>query len=125
MNSSSTSPLATPRDAPADWLDPLLASDAADHGDDYIHDDAFTARVIRMLPAPVALPTWRKPAVVALWLVAVALLGLALPGAAHDVAREAFRLVAAKPFSLSTLALVLAAIGIATWTGAAVALRSD
>jgi hypothetical protein len=63
--------------------------------------------------------------IVALWLVAAALLAITLPGTAHDVAREAFKLFAARPFSLSTLALALAAIGIATWTGAAVALRRD
>jgi hypothetical protein len=125
MNSSPTSPLPAPLDAPADWLDHLLASDATDHGDGYIRDDGFTAHVIRRLPAPAVLPAWRKPAVIALWLVAAALLGSMLPGTAHDVAREAFRLFAAKPFSLSTLALALAAIGIATWTAAAIALRRD
>ena len=72
-----------------------------------------------------ALPAWRRPAVVALWLVAAA---LARDSAARNgarVAREAFKLFAARPFSLSTLASCSRAIGIATWTGAAVALRRD
>jgi len=112
-------------DIPADWLDQLLAREAADHAGDYIADRGFTARVMQALPAADALPAWRRPAIVALWLIAAALLAITLPGTAHDVAREAFKLFAAQPFSLSTIALVLAAIGIATWTGAAVALRRD
>lgn len=117
--------LPSPPDAPGDWLDQLLAREAADHADDYLADDGFTARVMQMLPAADALPAWRQPAVVALWLVAVALLAITLPGTAQEVAREAFKLFAARPFSLSTVALVLAAMGIATWTGAALALRRD
>jgi len=112
-------------DTPPDWLDQLLAREASDHAGDYIADRGFTARVMQTLPAADALPAWRRPVIVALWLVAAALLAITLPGTAHDVAREAFKLFAARPFSLSTLALALAAIGIATWTGAAVALRRD
>ena len=111
-------------DAP-DWLDPLLAREAADHAGDYISDDGFTTRVMRMLPMPDALPAWRQPAVAALWLIAAALLAITLAGTVQEVSREAFKLFAARPFSLSTVAFVLAAIGIATWTGAAVALHQD
>lgn len=125
MTAAPTSPSPARPDASADWLDQLLASDAADHGGDYIPDSGFTARIMQALPVRQALPAWRTPAVVAMWLVAAALLATSLPGTAHEVAREAFRLFAAKPFSLSTLAFVLAAIGVATWTAAAVALRRD
>ncbi len=123
MNTQAHSPSSP--DTPADWLDQFLASEAADHAGDYIADDGFTARVMRMLPAPDVLPAWRQPAIVALWLIAAALLAITLPGTAHDIARAAFKLFAARPFSLSTIGLVLAAIDIATWTGAAVALRRD
>jgi hypothetical protein len=108
-----------------DWVDALLARDAAEHAGDYVTDGGFTARVMQMLPAPASLPAWRKPFVIALWLVAAALVAAMLPGTAQEVAREAFRLFATQPFSLSTVALVLAGIGVATWTGAALALRSD
>jgi hypothetical protein len=118
-------PLPSPADAQGDWLDQLLAREASDHDAHYIADDGFTARVMRVLPAADALPAWRQPAVIALWLVAAALLAITLPGTAQEVAREAFKLFAARPFSLSTVALVLAAMGIATWTGAAMALRRD
>jgi hypothetical protein len=80
---------------------------------------------MQMLPLAGALPAWRRPALTALWVIAAIGLALALPGTAVDVAREAFRLFAARPFSLSTVALVIAAMGCATWAGAAVALRRD
>jgi len=111
--------------APADWVDALLARDATEHAGDYIADEGFSAGVMRMLPPADAMPAWRRPAVIALWLVAGALLAFNLPATALEVARGAFKLFAGQPFSLSTLALALAALGVATWTGAAVALRRD
>jgi len=107
------------------WLDGLLVADAAEHGADYLHDAGFTARVMSALPPPTAMPKWRKPALTALW--ATAGLGVAflVPGAVLDVTREAFRLVAAQPFTLSGLAAALVALGAVTWTGTAWALRRD
>jgi len=123
MNADLHSPSGS--DTPGDWLDQWLARDVTEHGGDYIADNGFTARVMQALPAPDALPAWRQPVVVALWLIAAALLAITLPGTAQELAHDAFRLFAAQPFFLSTIALVLAAIGIATWAGAAVALRRD
>lgn len=114
------------RHDPADaWLDRLLADDAAAHRDAYLDDGGFTARVMDALPAAAALPRWRKPAVTALWATAGLALAFALPGAALDVSREAFRLFAAQPISLSGLAAALVALGVVTWTGTAWALRRD
>ena len=104
--------------ATADWLDRVLAGDALDHASDYIADDGFTARVMTSLPAPIVVPAWRKPAVTVLWGVAVVGLAFALPGAAVDVAREAFKLFSAKPFALSEIAALLAVAGLGTWTTA-------
>ena len=104
--------------APADdWLDGLLRDSAREH-DTYIGDDGFTARVMTALPARDVAPAWRKPAVTALWGAAAVAVAFALPGAAFDVAREAFRLFAAKPFALSEIAAVLAIAGLGTWTTA-------
>ena len=125
MNRSLHPSASSPSGAADDWLDALLASDAADHRAGYIADEGFTARVIRKLPAVHALPAWRRPAVGAIWLVAGLLLAMMLPGTAHEVAREAVALFVARPFSLSSLALTLLALGVATWTGAALALRRD
>jgi hypothetical protein len=123
---NTASPVATDsRDPPADWMDQLLAADAAGHASDYIGDQGFTARVMQKLPLAGALPAWRRPAVVALWAIAGLLLAVALPGVAFDVARAAYKLFAARPFALSTVAAMLVAIGAASWTAAAVALRRD
>jgi hypothetical protein len=112
------------RDPSADWIDDLLLRDAHDHAD-YISDGGFTARVIEQLPPAGVLPAWRRPFVMLLWAVAGVLLAVSLPGLAYDVARTAYTLLAARPFSLSTLGFMVVAIGVATWTAAAVALRRD
>ena len=125
MNQRPDIPATSPQSAADDWLDRLLADDAAEHAGAYLPDDGFTARVMSALPAADALPAWRRPAVAARWVAAAALLAPALPAAALDVARETFRLFAAQPFSLSSIAFGIATVGIATWTGAAVALRRD
>jgi hypothetical protein len=118
-SSNSTPPAST------DWLDALLAGNAADDRAGYIGDEGFTARVMQRLPAPDALPAWRRPIVATLWLVAGLLIATMLPGTAHEVARELFTLFAARPFSLSTLGFAIIVVGIATWTAAALALRRD
>jgi len=104
--------------ASADWLDRVLADDARGHAADYLADDGFTARVMQTLPAPIAPPAWRRPALTALWGVAAVGLALALPGTAVDVARETFRLFAAKPVTLYEIAAVLAIAGLGSWTTA-------
>ncbi len=110
-----------PPSAPAgdDWLDSLLAADAAATREAYIADDGFTARVMHDIPAVRAAPAWRKPAVAALWGAAAAGLALAMPGVMLDVAREAYRLLATQPVSLSGLAGV--AVGMLALAGAAAA----
>ncbi|HSU44215.1 MAG TPA: hypothetical protein VLN42_08375 [Casimicrobiaceae bacterium] len=109
----------------ADWLDALLAGDAADHRAGYVTDEGFTARVMQRLPVLDALPAWRRPIVAGLWLVAAVLVATMLPGTAHEIARDMFTLFAARPFSLSTLGFAIFAVGLATWTAAALALRKE
>jgi hypothetical protein len=113
------------RTAGDDWLDGLLRADAREHASTYVGDDGFTARVLRALPAPLALPAWRKPAIAVLWGAAGVAIAVALPAAAVDVAREAYRLLAAQPVSLSGIAGALVAAGALTWSAAAYALRSS
>ncbi len=122
MTADRTAPNIAPDD---DWLDAALAADAREHGSAYLDDQGFTARVMAALPAPVAVPRWRRPALVALWSAAAVGTATALPGVALDVGREAFRLLAAQPVSLPQIAAVLAALGVVTWSAAAWALRSD
>ena len=77
------------------------------------------------LPAPAALPKWRRPAVAALWGVAATGLAVAAPGAMLDVAREAYRLLATVPVSISGIAGAMAAIVAVTGAAAAYALRGN
>jgi hypothetical protein len=109
--------------AARDWLDGLLETDAREARSAYISDEGFTARVMHALPERMTLPTWRKPAVLALWGVALAGISLALPGAVVDVAREAYKLLAAHPVSLSGMAGALFCAGALSWSAAAYALR--
>ena len=109
--------------AEADWLDQLLAEDARVHRDAYIADNGFAAAVMAALPAPVTVPAWRKPFVAALWGVAAIGIALALPSLVLDVAREAYRLVAAYPISLSGIAGAALAMGTLVCAATAITLR--
>jgi len=111
--------------SPRDWLDDLLDSEARDERSAYIGDEGFTARVMQALPVPLTLPVWRKPAIVALWGVALAGISLALPSAFLDVVREGYRLIGAQPVSLSGMVGALVLAGTLSWTAAAYALRAS
>jgi hypothetical protein len=108
-----------------DWLDRLLADDARAHRDAYVADEGFTARVMQALPAPLTLPAWRKPVVLALWGVAAAGIALAMPAAVLEVGREAYRLLAAQPVSLSGIAGAVVAMVVLTSAAAAYTLRDQ
>ena len=108
-----------------DWLDRLLVAEAAASRDAYITDDGFTAKVIAALPPSAALPSWRRPVVVALWVLAAAGIAFAAPSAALDVAREAYRLLATVPVSLSGIAAAAAAVLALTGVAAAYTLRAN
>jgi hypothetical protein len=114
-------PTEATRSDPHDWVDGLLRRDAAEN--DYIADGGFAERVLGQLPPVRALPAWRRPAVMLLWVVAAAFAAIALPGLAVEVARAIYRVFAALPFSLSSLAFAIVAVGAATWTAAVFALR--
>lgn len=100
-----------PDPAATDWLDQLLADDARQHRDVYIADDGFTAATMAALPAPATAPAWRKPFVVTLWGIAAVAIALSMPSIVMDVVREAYRLLAAYPVSLSGMAGAAFAIG--------------
>lgn len=98
-----------------DWLDSALAGRSREHADAYIMDGGFTARVMDTLPTPVRLLPWRRPALAVLWTVAVVGFAVTLPGAAVDLARETFRLLAVKPLTLPDLALLAGIVGAGMW----------
>jgi hypothetical protein len=114
----------TPSSEPdGDWLDAALRADGRDHRAGYVEDAGFTARLMAKLPAPVALPAWRKRALTLLWSGAGVGIALALPGAVTDVTREWFRVVAGHPVSLVQIAGTLVVLGVASWSAMLWALR--
>jgi len=117
--------VASDRPPPDDWLERALRVDAAEHRADHVDDAGFAARVMAALPAPLAAPRWRKPVEWALWGVAGTAIAVSLPGLATDVAREMFRILASQPISLPHVAAAIVAVGLATFGGAALALRRD
>jgi hypothetical protein len=112
-------------DAGDDWLDALLRDDGRDHRATYLDDEGFTARVMTALPAPVALPAWRKPALTALWAVAGLGIAYALPGTVVDVAHEVLRVILGQRVSLGGIAVGMAALGASAFAAAAYMLRDD
>ncbi len=108
-----------------DWLDGLLRADGREHRAAYADDNGFTARLMAALPAPAALPAWRKPALAALWASAGIGIAVALPGAVFDVAHGMLRAILGQPVSFTGIAAAVAALGAATWAAAAIALRDD
>jgi hypothetical protein len=121
MNDRSTSTT----DTDDDWLDAALRADGREHRAAYLDDAGFTARVMAALPAPAALPAWRKPALALLWAVAGTGIALALPATLVDVAHDIARLFVGQRVSLGGIATGVAALGAAAWAAAAVALRDD
>ena len=108
-----------------DWLDELLRADAREHRAEYLDDDGFTARVMSGLPAPAALPAWRKPALTVLWAGAGIGLALALPTTVVDVAHEILRVILGQRVSLAGIGAGVLALGVSAWAAAAFALRHD
>jgi len=108
-----------------DWLDAALSADGREHRAAYLDDAGFTARVMAALPAPAALPAWRKPAVALLWAAAGVGIAVALPGAVTDVSREVLRVILGHAVSFTGIAAGIAALCAATWVAAALALRDD
>jgi hypothetical protein len=103
-----------------DWLERLLADDARAHRDGYIADDGFTARVAASLPPPETLPAWRTPAVAVLWVCAIVVGAVALPGEVVDLAVTAQKVSAASRcrFAVTAARRLLAHALQPGWAGA-------
>src|SRR4030095_10937174 len=102
-----------------DWLDVALRADGQAHRADYLDDSGFTARVMAALPAPVALPAGRRPALTLLWALLGLGVALALPGVVVDVAYDVMRIVLGQSVSLVGIGAAVVAMGVATWASGA------
>jgi len=111
--------------APDDeWLEQALRGAAHDHAD-YISDDGFTAKVMQALPAPVALPGWRRPALVALWGTAGVGAMATLPHLLPELTGSLLRLLSSQPITLTQIGTAVLALAAASWAGTLYTLRRD
>jgi len=108
-----------------DWLEQVLRADAREHAATYLPDDGFTARVVGRLPRPAALPSWRRPVIIALWsIVAIAVIA-ALPIWFEDVFRGIVTLFIGQRIRVSDIATLLALLGAITWGALFLAARTE
>jgi len=108
-----------------DWLEQVLRADAREHAGMYLPDDGFTARVVERLPRPTALPSWRRPVVIALWsMVAVAVIA-ALPIWFEDVFRGIVTLFIGQRIRVSDIATLLALLASVSWGALFLAARTE
>jgi hypothetical protein len=107
------------------WLEQALKADAREQAAAYIADDGFTAAVMARLPAPAALPAWRRPVLALLWLIAGGAVAVALPDLFYDVFRSLVTMVVAQPLTLSRIAVVIMLLGAATWSTIVYAMRAE
>lgn len=110
-------------DSGDDWLEQALRADAGHSA--YVADDGFTARVLERLPAPAALPAWRRPIVALLWLVLAGAVAAALPGLFYDVFRGLVATVVAQPVGLPQITIALGLFGALAWSSIVYALREE
>ena len=116
-------------DAEDDWLEAALRAEGAAHRAEYVDDAGFTAKVMAVLPAPVALPAWRRPALTLLWAFLGLGIAVALPGVVVDVLRDALRdvlrVLLGQSVSLTGIGAAVIAMIVAAWGAAAFVLRDD
>jgi hypothetical protein len=108
-----------------DWLEQVLRADAREHASAYLPDDGFTARVVARLPQSAALPSWRRPVLIALWsMVAVAVIA-ALPMWFEDVFRGIVTLFIGQRIRVADFAMLLTLLGAITWGALFLAARTE
>lgn len=108
-----------------EWLERTLRAEDADEAARYLADDGFTARILAQLPPPAALPVWRRPAVILLWLVAAGVAVAALPDLAYDLFRSLVATVVVVPLTLPRITIALAVLAALAWSTIVYAMRED
>jgi hypothetical protein len=116
---------ATHTDADDGWVEQALRADACEDASAYVADDGFTAAVMARLPAPVALPAWRRPVVLLLGVIAGCALAALLPDMFYAVFRDLAALVVGQSLSWSNVALALLLLGATTWSTLVYAMRAE
>jgi hypothetical protein len=108
-----------------DWMERTLRAEATEHAAAYLPDDGFTARVLARLPPPAALPAWRRPVVLMLWLLAAGAGAVAMPDLAYGAFRALVATVVAQPLTLPRIAVGLGVLGALAWSTIVYAMREE
>ena len=108
-----------------DWLDQALRADGREHRSSYIADDGFTAAVVGRLPPPLVVPSWRRTALVLLWLCAAVAAVLIIPGVFDQAFRAAMAVVVGFRMGFADIAGLLMLLAAASWAAVVYAMRTE
>ena len=108
-----------------DWIERVLAEAGREHRSEYIADNGFTASVVSRLPAPFALPAWRRPVVALLWILGGLAVSVSLPGLFDQLFREVMAMLVGHRMGLPDIAMALILLGGVTWSALVYAARSE
>jgi hypothetical protein len=108
-----------------DWIERALAEAGREHRAEYIADDGFAASVVSRLPAPLTLPSWRRPVVVLLWVLGGGLVAISLPGLFDQVFRGVMTMLVAHRVGFVDIVMAFMLLGVITWSTLLYAARSE
>jgi hypothetical protein len=108
-----------------DWIERALAEAGREHRAEYIADDGFTASVVSRLPAPFALPAWRRPVVALLWILGGLAVLVSLPGLFDQVFRGVMAMLLGHRMALADIAMALILLGGVTGSALVYAARTE
>src|SRR3979409_196805 len=94
-----------------DWIERSLVEAGRDHSAEYIDDDGFTASGASRLPAPLALPSWRRPVVALLWLLGGVLVAISLPGLFDQLVRGVMTVLVAHRIGFFDVVMAFMVLG--------------
>lgn len=108
-----------------DWIERALVEAGREHKATYIADDGFTASVVSCLPAPFALPAWRRPAVALLWILGGLAALVSLPGLFDQLFRGVMATLVSHRMGLVDVAMALILLGGAAWSALVYVARTE
>ena len=108
-----------------DWIERSLVEAGREHRAEYIADDGFTASVVSRLPAPLTLPSWRRPVVALLWLLGGVLVAISLPGLFDQLVRGVMTMLVAHRVGFVDVVMAFVVLGAITWSTLVYAARSE
>jgi hypothetical protein len=108
-----------------DWIERSLVEAGREHRTEYIADDGFTASVASRLPAPLTVPSWRRPVVAMLWILGGVLVAISLPGLFDQLVRGVMTILIAHRVGFVDVVMAFMVLGAITWSTLVYAARSE